>query len=445
MQRLAVVLALVGCGGKNEAKEDGPRPPDGTPSDGPADGPTLPACASPANGTTITTRLVNNIGNGGAMLVAGPAGDPRLYVVGKFGQIRIIDENENLLPEPFIDLDDDNGGPVVSSTTSEAGLLGLAFHPQYQANGTFFVFYVRAQAGVTGFPLADVVARCKRDATNPNKAEATCTEILAIRDPASNHNGGMIEFGADGFLYISTGDGGPQSDPAGSAQALVDGVIDPQVTTPPEATALLGKMLRIDVDNPANGKEYGIPSTNPFAAGGGAPEIFMIGFRNPWRWSFDRGTGDMWIGDVGQGTIEELSYVKAGTGAGKNFGWDNWEGSICFGARTPATAPCNNQANFVFPVDEKTHGGDGWDSIIGGQVYRGSCYPDIVGTYFYSDNGNGGLFTAKLNPDGATITKNELSGNFPGPEQPASIHASASGELYLTTTNGAVFHIEAGP
>jgi glucose/arabinose dehydrogenase len=213
------------------------------------------------------------------------------------------------------------------------------------------------------------------------------------------------------------------------------------------ATALLGKMLRIDVDNPSNGKEYGIPTSNPFASGGGAPEIFLIGFRNPWRWSFDRGTGDMWIGDVGQNTVEELHYVKAGTGAGKNFGWDTFDGNTCFSGRTPSGTPCTT-AGFQFPVDERSHGApDNFISIIGGQVYRGTCYPDIVGTYFYTDYGRGGLSTATLNIDGATITKSDLPGTFP--VSPASIHASATGELYLTTAApgnpGRVFHIEAGP
>jgi glucose/arabinose dehydrogenase len=435
----SILFVVAACGGKNEAKEDGPRPPDG-PSDGPAtpDAPVLPACANPVSGTTITTRQVEGVGGGGAMLVTAPAGDPKLYVVTKNGQIRIIDETETLLPEAFIDLSDDNGGPVFSS--GEAGLLGLAFHPQYHVNRLFYVFYTQ-QVGGQANPFRDVVARCRRDAADPNKAEPTCTEILSIPDPASNHNGGMIEFGSDGFLYISTGDGGPQNDPAGNGQSLMDG------SPTADSIALLGKMLRIDVDAPSNGKEYGIPATNPFASGGGAPEIFMIGFRNPWRWSFDRANGDIWIGDVGQITVEEIHHVKGSEAAGKNFGWDTYDGNTCFTLRTPSNAACE-PANFVFPVDERTHtsignGGDGFNAIIGGQVYRGTCYPDIVGTYFYTDNGRGGLSKAVLNPDGATITKTDLPGTFPS--GPASIHASATGELYLTTTSGDVHHIEAGP
>ncbi len=366
------------------------------------------------------------------MLVTAPSGDPRLYVVDKGGRIRIVDENEVLLDDPFIDLESVvNGG-------GEAGLLGLAFHPQYHVNRTFFVFYTRTQAGVDGFPIADVVARCKRDAVDPNKAEPSCTEILAIRDPASNHNGGMIEFGLDGFLYIGTGDGGPQNDPAGSAQALVDGVPDPNMT-PRAATALLGKILRIDVNAPANGKEYSIPSDNPFAAGGGAPEIFAVGLRNPWRWSFDSATGDMWIGDVGQGPSneprEEVTFVKAGELNGANFGWRNYEGNNC---RNP---PCDPTGK-TFPIDERIRSQTSYASIIGGQVYRGSCYPDIVGTYFYTDFVAGGLASGKRDADG-NYTRQDLPGSFPAGI--ASIHAAATGELYATTTGGRIFHIEAGP
>ena len=429
----SLLVLLVACGDNTERPQDGPSPV----FDVAIDAPTLGPCANPISGTAVTTRQLGGIHiDGGAMLVTAPTGDPRLFVVGKQGRLEIIEPNETLRPEPFLDLAVDTGGPVTSQ--GEAGLLGLAFHPRYHQNRQFYVFYTRRVPADTVNEFRDVVARCHRDATNPNKAEPTCTEILVILDPRSNHNGGMIEFGPDGYLYISTGDGGPQNDPAGNGQAINDG--DPL----PQTIALLGKMLRIDVDH---GSPYSIPPDNPFAKGGGAPEIFMRGFRNPWRWSFDRGTGDLWVGDVGQNTVEELHYVKAGTGAGKNFGWDTWDGTTCFSLRTPATSVCDT-AGFEFPVDERTHkaiseGGDGFNAIIGGQVYRGTCYPDLVGTYFYTDNGRDGLSTARLNPDGATITKTDLPGTFAS--RPASIHASASGELYLTTSTGNIFHIEAGP
>ncbi len=436
------LVALIACGSKNALDapvvvEDGPSDLELV-VDGPIpDAPALAACANPVPGSVVTTREVaRNLGS--AMLVTAPAGDTRLYVVVKGGSIRIVDETETLLPDAFLDLSDDVGGPVLDN--GELGMLGLAFHPGYHVNRLFYVYYTRAQSGDATYPFRDVVARCKRDATDPNKAELTCTEILAIKDYAGNHNGGMIEFGADGFLYIGTGDGGLQNDPDGNGQTLVDG--QPVA----RSIALLGKFLRIDVDHPANGKEYGIPTDNPYAVGG-APEIFMRGFRNPWRWSFDRATGDMWIGDVGQSTVEEIHYVKAGTGKAKNFGWDNWDGTRCFPNRTPTTLPCDT-AGFEFPQDERTHatipnGGDGFEAIIGGQVYRGTCFPDLVGTYFYTDNRRGGLSTAKLDAGGTTITKADLPGTFP--VSPASIHAAATGELYVTTTNGTIHRIEAGP
>jgi len=432
------LLVLGACGGKDspKGKQDAGPPADAAP-DAPIDAPTLAACANPVSGTTIRLRRIGTV-MGGAMLATAPVGDPRLFVIEQRGAIRIFD-NEALLPDPFLDISDDSGGPVLAG--GEQGLLGLAFHPQYAANGSFFVFYTKRQTPADNTnPLRDVVARCQRSAADPNKAEPTCVEVLSIPDFASNHNGGMIEFGGDGLLYIGTGDGGGGGDPNGNGQALVDG------SPIANSRALLGKMLRIDVDNKAAGKEYGIPTDNPFAAGGGAPEIFQIGLRNPWRWSFDRGTGDMWIGDVGQGQIEEVHVVKAADLKGVNFGWDMWEGSTCFAQATPA-GPCTMTGK-TFPQDERTHGApDGWVAIIGGQVYRGTCYPDIVGTYFYTDNGpNGGLSKATLNSDG-TITKADLT-PAPGTQFPtgtASIHADASGELYLTTTGGAVFHIEAGP
>jgi len=431
----AVALAVAACGGgKGAPKDDAPRPPDSPPPiDAPIDAPVLEPCAAPVSGTTITTRQIGTAIGDAALLVTAPTGDPRLFVIGRNGKIRIID-NEVLRPDAFIDLSDDSGGPVLGG--GEQGLLGLAFHPQYHINKLFFVYYTRRETGDATYPFRDVVARCQTSDADPNVADrATCVEVLSIPDFASNHNGGMIEFGSDGFLYIGTGDGGNANDPDGNGQTLTDG------TPNPRSIALLGKLLRIDVDNKFPGKEYGIPTDNPFAAGGGAPEIYAIGLRNPWRWSFDAMTGDLWIGDVGQGAIEEIDVVKAGEIAGKNFGWDMFEGNTCFAGRTP-NVPCDT-AGKTFPVDEKVHGNpDNWTAVIGGQVYRGTCYPDIVGTYFYSDNGHGGLFTGLLQGDGS-IAKTQLPGPFPG--GPASIHADARGELYLTTTGGGVFHIEAGP
>jgi len=442
IREIFVLLALTACGDNHHglaAHDDGPKPVDAVTDTGPPDAPVLPPCTDTVSGTSITMRAVATGLGDAALLVTAPVGDPRLFVVLRGGKIAIIKEQGGLVPTPFLDLSATAGGPVLAG--GEQGLLGLAFHPQYHVNRTFFVFYTKRQVPTDAtYPLRDVVARCEARVGEPDAADpASCVEILSIPDFASNHNGGMIEFGKDGFLYIGTGDGGSAGDPDGNGQALTDG--SPTART----IALLGKLLRIDVDSRLPGKEYGIPTDNPFATGGGAPEIFARGLRNPWRWSFDSETGDLWIGDVGQGAIEEVDVVKAGELAGKNFGWDMFEGSTCFAGRTP-NVPCVT-AGKTFPVDEKVHGApDQWTAVIGGQVYRGSCYPDIVGTYFYTDNGAGGLYSAKLQTDG-TVVKAQLTppSGTSYPTRPASLHADARGELYLTTVGGGVFHLEAGP
>ncbi|HEY6180469.1 MAG TPA: PQQ-dependent sugar dehydrogenase [Kofleriaceae bacterium] len=407
---LAGVVLLAACGNKNPAKVDAlfiPAP-----------------CTTTAGSTVSVRKLAEPVGDA-AMLVTAPADDGRLFVVEQRGQIRVY-ENEQLKPKPFLDISAASGGPVVAG--GELGLLGLAFHPQYAQNGQFFVFYTTT---VGGAPYADVLARYQVSNSDPNVAAPTGTIVLSIPDPFANHNGGMLEFGADGFLYIGTGDGGSAGDPQRNAQ---------------NPSALLGKILRIDVDHKASGKQYGTPSDNPFAGGGGAPEVFILGVRNPWRWSFDRATGDMWIGDVGQDVTEELDVVKAGEQRGANLGWSAFEGAACCmtqgdKCRQAGTQQACTTAGKMFGVDYRDHS-TGWNAIIGGQVYRGSCYPDLVGWYFYTDNGHSGLSKARLKPDG-TLEIVDLPGSFP--RSPASIHADARGELFETDTGGNVYHIEAGP
>ena len=212
--------------------------------------------------------------------------------------------------------------------------------------------------------------------------------ILSIPDFAGNHNGGMIEFGKDGYLYIGTGDGGGGGDPCRNGQALDRTAAS--CTSPPSSCAqaggtvcepLLGKILRIDVNTTTGSKKYGIPTDNPFAAGGGEPEIYVIGLRNPWRWSFDRETGDLYIGDVGQGAQEEVTVLRAADGiAGKNLGWSMYEGSGCYGNYT-----CSMTGMTAPQVTKSSGGTDNWHSVIGGQVYRGDCFPDLKGYYFFTD------------------------------------------------------------
>lgn len=399
MRNLAGALALISiaaCGSGTKV------------SDAALDAP--PACSAPIAGGTITARQIGTI-PGAAMLVTSPPADPRLFVVDRDGSIWIF-ENEVRNPEAFLDISDD------IAAGGEQGLLGLAFHPMYAANGLFFVFYTTGPQ--------DVVARCGTSTTNPNKS-AGCTPILSIPDFAGNHNGGMMEFGKDGFLYVGTGDGGGGGDPQRTAQ---------------DTTNLLGKMLRLDVDHKDPGKEYAVPADNPFGN-----EVFMYGLRNPWRWSFDAANGDLWIGDVGQGVTEEVDVLRAGEQKGKNLGWSVFEGTKCCMTQGDRCTQTGTQAactatDIVMPKDERTHR-DGWLAIIGGQVYRGSCYTDLVGWYFYSDNSKGGLVKARMVGD--TFEKIDLKGAFPS--NPASIHGDARGELFITTSSspGRIYHIEAGP
>ena len=376
----------------------------------------IPTCEQPVAGTRVEMRPVGQVADA-VVLVTSPPADPRLFVVGQRGAIRIISA-EQLLPAPFLDLSEDARGPVAAG--GELGLLGLAFHPAYATSGVFYVFYTTRQPGDV---LRDVLARCTADAADRDRASPKCAEVLSIPDFAANHNGGMIEFGRDGFLYVGTGDGGGGGDPQRTAQ-------DPG--------SLLGKILRLDVDHPGGGLEYAIPPDNPYAGGGGRPEIFMSGVRNPWRWTFDRQTGDMWIADVGQGAVEEVDALRPAQQKGADLGWSMYEGDTCY------RPPCS-PGTLVFPQHVRLHS-DGWESITGGQVYRGTCYPDLAGWYFFGDYAKGAYARARLRADDS-LEVVDLGGDGDGalPANPASIHEDARGELYVTTTAGTIFHVEAAP
>ncbi len=454
---LALLLALTGCGddGNNPAGDGGGSGSDGggSGSDG---GSTcvlpnpLPACATPSNGTDVSLVQIGGgsvfagQGDTAALLVTSPPRDPRLFVVGRGGQIRIIETN-TINTDPFFDLD-----TAITNLAAggEQGLLGLAFHPEYSCNGEFYIFYTTSNT--------DVIARCTVSATDPNKANNACTTVLSIPDFAGNHNGGMIEFGNDGYLYIGTGDGGGGGDPRRNGQLLMDSG---------NGVALLGKMLRIDINTKDPGKEYSIPASNPFASGGGAPEIWMYGLRNPWRWSFDRETGDIWIGDVGQIKTEELTAVKAAEQSGKNLGWSIWEGDRCCGTLgqndglpDPDASPngceqngtqqtCNMAApGLLFPQRFYRH--PTWISVIGGQTYRGTCFPDLVGWHLYTDHNStaAGLHRARFMAGSNDLESFDYPTNDPTlGSGVTSIHADATGELYVTRLNGSVYHIVAAP
>lgn len=419
----ATLLVLAACGSGGDAKRDaaGPRDTGGAT----ADAPPLVAC-TPRTGTTVSVRQIGRVSDA-ALLATSPPKDGRLFVLERAGRIRIF-ENEQLVAEPFLDISNiiDSGG--------EMGLLGLAFHPNYANNRQFFVYYTTNNA--------NIVARYFVSETNYNKADPAGEVILSIPDFAGNHNGGMIEFGPDNYLYIGTGDGGGSNDPCRNGLAIDRTAASCQnpVSSCPADTCepLLGKILRIDVNTTTGAKKYGIPSDNPYAAGGGEPEIFITGLRNPWRWSFDRMTGDLYIGDVGQATIEELTILTPAQQKGANLGWSNYEGAGSFMGR--GTDP----AGVTMPQFARTHSPDGWLSIIGGQVYRGSCFPDLVGDFLFNDHFVPALVRGRFanNTFSADVLPTPAGG---WPQSPTSIHADSRGELFITNLQGYVYQIEAGP
>lgn len=330
------------------------------------------------------------------------AGDDRLFVVQQGGAIRILNTDGTINPTNFLTLN-----TSVISTGGERGLLGLAFHPDYEQNGFFYVNYTRAGDGAT------VIARYQVSTANPNVANpASATTILTVPQPFSNHNGGTIKFGPDGYLYIGMGDGGAGGDPGNRAQNLNDN---------------LGKMLRIDVDG---GSPYTIPADNPFAgAVPGNDEIWASGLRNPWKFSFDKVTGDLWIADVGQAVMEEINKA-APTAGGLNYGWKCYEGSSVF------SSSCATGTGFTFPIAEYTHSATGGCSVTGGYVYRGTTYPNFIGKYFFADYcvNRIGMFT-----EGGDIAYSNL---LPGVGGITSFGEDITGELYFaSSSNGRIYRI----
>ena len=300
----------------------------------------------PTGGFTKPTTITN-------------AGDDRLFVLDQPGQVYVIDEDGNTIDTPFLDIEDQ-----VGSQGNEQGLLGLAFHPNYSENGEFYLNYTDTEGST-------IVSRWSVSESDPNQADAESEEVLlTVPQPFGNHNGGHIEFGPDGYLYIGMGDGGSGGDPQDNAQ-------DP--------LTLLGKMLRIDVDN---GDPYAIPEDNPFAGDDFTlDEIWALGLRNPWRYSFDSETGDLWIGDVGQDELEEVDFQPASSDGGENYGWRCYEASQEYN-----TDGCSGQSAYVFPVHELSHD-DGNCSITGGRVYRGNVFPELQGHYIFVDYCAGNLFS----------------------------------------------------
>jgi glucose/arabinose dehydrogenase len=324
-------------------------------------------------------------------------GSGRLFVVEQTGYIRII-QNGAVLSTPFLNVSDR------VTCCGEQGLLGLAFHPNYQSNGDFYINYTRNGDGAT------IIARYRVSA-NPNVADPnSATTLLTISQPYANHNGGQVMFGPDGYLYIGMGDGGGGGDPDRNAQ---------------NKNTLLGAMLRIDVDG---GTPYANPPDNPYVGTDGRDEIWAIGLRNPWRFSFDRATGDLYIGDVGQNAWEEISFQAAGTPGSVNFGWPCREGTHTYTTESPCNQPAF-LAGLTNPIAEYSHSLG--RSVTGGFVYRGALYPALVGRYFYADYVTGRIWSL------VKTGSNPTTWSAPALELDTGLNVSAfgedeSGELYIT-------------
>lgn len=330
------------------------------------------------------------------------AGDSRLFIVQKGGLIRILNSNGTINTTPFLNLSS------IISSNGERGLLGLAFHPNYSTNGFFFVNYTNTSGNT-------VIARYSVSSVNPDIANSTGTILMTITQPFSNHNGGTIKFGPDGYLYIGMGDGGSSGDPGNRAQNINDN---------------LGKMLRIDVNSNV-APYYTSPATNPYVGIAGNDEIWAIGLRNPWKFSFNRLNGDLWIADVGQNAFEEINKTQSPLpNTGLNFGWRCYEGNATYN-----TSGCVAATSITFPVHQYALYSDGTCSVTGGYVYTGATYPNFQNKYFFTDYCNDKI--KMLNSAGVITTSTSFSGN-----NFTTFGEDINGELYIAgITSGTVYKI----
>jgi glucose/arabinose dehydrogenase len=379
----------------------------------PCDGiPTVP-------GDAVATELVTAALAAPVFVTAPPLDTRRLFVVEQEGVIRVIEDGV-LLAEPFLD------HTAAVSCCSERGMFSVAFDPDYATNRRFFVYYTDNRGRLT-------LARFKTSPDDPNRAKPESRRIvLRIPHPGfGNHNGGQLAFGPDDHLYMATGDGGGGGDPGENAQ-------DP--------TSLLGKMLRIDVD--VLRKPFrAVPPDNPNpAAGAKLGLIWGSGLRNPWRFSFDRANGDLYVADVGQNVWEEVNATSLAASRGANYGWDHFEAAACFEPPPPATT-CPPRAQFVFPVVAYSHS-EGC-SISGGHVYRGCRMPDLAGTYFYADFCTSFVRSFRGYTGGAAQEQSDRTAELaPGGgrtlDRIVSFGEDARGELYVVDRDGELYRIVPG-
>ena len=332
-------------------------------------------------------------------------GDDRLFIVEKRGVIEILQLDGTTNPTPFLDIQSIVLTP--GGNYDERGLLGLAFHPDYINNGYFYVNYIDNFGNTQ-------ISRFSVSTSDPSIADPDSEfQILEVEQPYINHNGGCLRFGPEGYLYIGLGDGGSAGDPENRSQNL---------------QTLLGKMLRIDIDNTEGSTNYAVPSNNPFVGDPNAlDEIWSYGLRNPWRFSFDSETDELWIGDVGQGSIEEIDRAAA-TVSGQNYGWRCYEGTQEYN-----TSGCPNQSELTFPVAEYSHSG-GNCSITGGYVYRGEIYENFLGIYFYADFCSGEIGT--IDQSNNQINHGPYNGSW------VSFGEDKNKELYIIDNFGSIYKIE---
>jgi glucose/arabinose dehydrogenase len=351
--------------------------------------------------TAIAVALTKVLGGLETPVGLANAGDGsgRLFVLEKVGRIRVV-RNGRLEPVSFLDITD-----RVGSSSSEQGLLGVAFHPQHAANGVFFVNYTNRQGST-------VVSRFSIRGDPPVADPSSEVVLLTVAQPAANHNGGHLAFGPDGALYIGMGDGGGAGDQYGNGQ---------------NGGTLLGAMLRLDVDG---GQPYAVPPDNPFV---GNPdvrdEIWAIGLRNPWRFSFDGQTGDLYIADVGQNQYEEVNFQREGSSGGQNYGWPIMEAAHCF----PSDRTCD-RAGLTLPIVEYNH--TQGCSITGGYVYRGSEFPSLNGIYFFGDYCSGRIWGVRADGEGgwqvAELAQADIRLSTFGQDEAGGLYVvdMAGGELF---------------
>ncbi len=332
------------------------------------------------------------------------AGDKsgRMFVVEKTGTIAILRDGKRVAT-PFLDV-----SSLITSSGSEQGLLGLAFQPDYTTSGRFFVYYTASNGDDT---LARYQVSDNPDVANPASAQV----LFAQPDFAPNHNGGMLAFGPDGYLYVGLGDGGGGGDPQANGQ---------------KRSTLLGKLLRLDVSGDA---PYTIPSNNPWPNGDdqARPEIWAYGLRNPWRFSFDRATGDLYIGDVGQNTYEEIDFQPAGAAGGLNYGWSIREALHCFQANT-----CESSGT-IDPIVEYDHSQG--CSVTGGYVYRGARFPSLQGQYIFGDYCSGTIWSLQRDAAGSWKQRKLLNSGL----SISSFGEDEAGELYIIDLGGTIYRVTA--